>query len=75
MSPAQRARIATWLRWLLALLLLPTIAMLDSRYVKAGQYGSDQQRRDSVRAVQAIRDSVFQADVRRDLQVLKDRIP
>ena len=41
MSPAQKERIATWIRWALALLLLPTLAMLDGRYVKSADYRMD----------------------------------
>lgn len=44
MTPAQRERIGSWIRWALALLLIPTLAMLDGRYVHVGDYDRDQAR-------------------------------
>lgn len=54
-----------------ALWLLVTAAgdALDGRYVNWRAYITDHAKRDSIAGANAVRDSVFQADVRRALRI------
>lgn len=62
---------------LLGVLSYPVVtaaaSSIDARWVKRDAYDLDRLRDSATAAVKDVRDSAFQADVRRDLQILKGR--